>query len=82
MESSTTLHQGTPEKRSAAGVLGDPSARAALYPLLDPSEAGEVLGKVAPLPAFARVRLRAGAELPSLDKKTAGDLARLLQASS
>ena len=65
--------------RGAAAVLGDPDARTQLYPTLDPGDAARVLGKVVGIPVVARMKSRGGGELPSLDRKHAAELMRLLQ---
>lgn len=79
--------------RGAKHVLGHGPTRRALHPQLDCTDAVAVLTKVVGLPALARLKLlsagssRAGAgaaaaaELPSLDKKQAAELIKLLQTS-
>jgi len=76
--------------RGASHVLGNVPTRSALYPQLDCHDAETVLHKVVGVPAMARLKMMssggrggaAAAELPSLDKKQATELIKLLQSSS
>jgi len=75
--------------RGASHVLGNVPTRRALYPQLDCNDAETVLHKVVGVPAMARLKMMssggrsgaAAAELPSLDKKQAAELIKLLQSS-
>jgi hypothetical protein len=77
--------------RGASHVLGHLPTRRALHPQLDARDAVKVLQKVVGLPAMARIKLlsasslkggsAAASELPSLDKKQAAELIKLLLAS-
>lgn len=75
--------------RGASHVLGNVPTRSALYPQLDCNDAETVLQKVVGVPAMARLKMMssggrsgaAAAELPSLDKKQATELIKLLQSS-
>lgn len=75
--------------RGASHVLGNVPTRRALYPQLDCNDAETVLQKVVGVPAMARLKMMssggrsgaAAAELPSLDKKQATELIKLLQSS-
>jgi hypothetical protein len=76
--------------RGASHVLGHLPTRRALHPQLDARDAVAVLQKVVGLPAMARIKLlsasslkggsAAASELPSLDKKQAAELIKLLLA--
>ena len=66
--------------RDAKRLFADEDARMGQYPQLDVDSACMVLEKVVGLTTFARMKL-GNTDLPQLDKKSAAELSKLLQAS-